>query len=459
MSAATPLSAPAFADLLDRLGPFEARPRLAVAVSGGADSLALALLVGDWAAARGGSLLALTVDHRLRAGSAEEAARTAQRLAAAGIRHRVLAWAGEKPATGIQAAARAARYRLLAAACAEEGALHLLVAHHRDDQAETVLQRLARGSGVDGLAAMAAVVEMEGLRLLRPLLDVDPARLRATLAARGVGWIEDPSNANPLFARVRLRKLLPALAAEGIGADRLAATARAQGRAREALEAATARLMAEAVALDPRGFARLDPEPLRRATEELALRALAGVARSIGGGPPPRLGRLERLRAELLAPRPRRRSFAGCLFLPHAGLLLTCREPAAAAPPLPVRGGQAVRWDGRFQVRLSGAGSGWIGALGPAGLAEMRRQGIKVLLPAVVAHGLPALSDENGVCAVPALGYKRRSGIAVAALAHAPARPLAGWPGALVPAEEGIMSSEARGASPPAGGTRQGWAV
>ena len=170
-----------FSALLDALGPFERRPALAAAVSGGPDSMALALLARDWAAARDGSLLALIVDHGLRAGSAGEAALTVGRLAEAGICARILPWAGAKPATGIQAAARAARYRLLQSACRSAGILHLLLAHHADDQAETVALRRQRGSGRDGQAGMAAIREVEDLRLLRPLLATAKARLAATL--------------------------------------------------------------------------------------------------------------------------------------------------------------------------------------------------------------------------------------------------------------------------------------
>ena len=162
-SADSPIGAAEFAALLDPLGPFEPAPLLAVGVSGGADSLALVLLADRWARARRGSVLALTVDHALRDGSAAEAAQVGHWLAARGIAHEVLRWDGPKPATAIQETARAARYRLLGQRCAGTGILHLLLAHHRDDQAETVLLRRAQGSGRDGLAGMAAIRETDQL--------------------------------------------------------------------------------------------------------------------------------------------------------------------------------------------------------------------------------------------------------------------------------------------------------
>src|SRR5438067_8728243 len=131
-------------------------------------------------------------------------------MAARGIEHHVLAWSGPKPATGVQEAARAARYRLLAEWCRAQGCLHLLTAHHREDQAETHLIRRRAGSGIDGLAGMAAVRELPGCRLVRPLLSVPRARLAALLAAEGQPFLQDPSTLNPAFERARLR-LQPAV--------------------------------------------------------------------------------------------------------------------------------------------------------------------------------------------------------------------------------------------------------
>ena len=199
------LTAESFATLMAPFAPFETRPVLAVAVSGGRDSLALALLAGEWSMARGGHVVGLIVDHGLRTGATAEAVATRDLLARHDIDADILHWTGAKPTHGLQEAARAARYELLFGACRERGILHLLVAHHAGDQAETVAMRAARGSGPDGMAGMAALVERRYARLLRPLLAVPRARLTATLEARGVTWIEDPSNRDPRFERARLR--------------------------------------------------------------------------------------------------------------------------------------------------------------------------------------------------------------------------------------------------------------
>jgi tRNA(Ile)-lysidine synthase len=210
-----------FAALMARFAPFEARPHLAIAVSGGADSLALALLADAWARPHGGLVTALTVDHRLRPGSADEAAQVALWLRRRSIAQATLVRDGPGFAGDVQAEARAARYRLLEGWCEGAGVLHLLTGHHREDQAETVLLRLARGSGLDGLAGIPAVTERRDCRILRPLLAIPRARLAATLEAQGQAWVEDPSNRDPAYARVRLRQAEAVLAAEGLTAARL----------------------------------------------------------------------------------------------------------------------------------------------------------------------------------------------------------------------------------------------
>jgi tRNA(Ile)-lysidine synthase len=192
---------------LAAIGGFESRPAVAVAVSGGPDSLALMLLADRWARRHGGVAWGLTVDHGLRPESAAETRVVAGWLAARNIPHETLTWDAAKPASGIQEAAREARYRLLAEWCRRRGVLHLLTAHHREDQAETYLIRRRAGSGPDGLAAMSAARELPGCRLVRPLLAVPRARLGALLAAEGQPFLSDPSNANPAFERSRLRQI------------------------------------------------------------------------------------------------------------------------------------------------------------------------------------------------------------------------------------------------------------
>jgi tRNA(Ile)-lysidine synthase len=276
------LTSGAFARLMAPFAPFENHPVLAVAVSGGRDSLALALLANDWARARSGAIVALIVDHGLRTAAACEAEATREMLARRGIEAAILRWNGAKPTHGLQEAARAARYGLLFEACRERAILHLLVAHHADDQAETVAMRAARGSGADGLAGMAALVEQRHARLLRPLLPVPRAWLTATLEALGIAWIDDPSNADPRFERVRLRT-----AGEIEPHDETAGDLRAAREGRLARAAVDVLEIDDELALDRASFGRL--------SVDVKAGLLSRVVQAVGGRDhPPRRERLDR---------------------------------------------------------------------------------------------------------------------------------------------------------------------
>lgn len=420
-----PLTDDDFDALMTGLGPFERAPHLACAVSGGADSLALALFARAWAERRGGRVTALTVDHGLRPESGDEARQVGDWLEPAGITHRVLAWEGAKPTTNVQQAAREARYGLLGRWCRLNGVLHLLLGHSRDDQAETLLLRLGAGSGPDGLAAMAAVRETPDVRVIRPLLGVSGASLRAALRQRGQPWIEDPSNRDQRFARVRVRR---AIAAGGLDPADLARAAGRFGRVRWALEASASALLADAVRIHPAGFARLRLATLAEAPDELSLRALARVIAAVGGRlHGPRLDRLERLHGRLLAGRAGEHfsaTLGGCRVVVGAGAMpgtvWVCRESRGLPEPLPARPGLDVVWDNRFAVRFAAtagrARNPLLAALGAKGWSEIvgrHRALAGAPLPAVARPSLPALVDDLGVAAVPHLDYRRDDGAGV----------------------------------------------
>ena len=292
---------------MSAVGAFESRPRVAVAVSGGPDSLALLLLAHRWAGARGGSAIGLSVDHRLRPESPSEIRQVHRWLKARGLPHHTLVWRHQSlPTGGLQVRAREERYRLLTRWCRGRGILHLALAHHAGDQAETVMMRLARGSGVDGLAGMSAVLAHDGVRLIRPLLLVDPDRLRATLRAVGQPWIEDPSNNNLGFERVRWRRFIPP--------EQRVPMARAAGeigRERVEREWRLAEILASA-SIEAAGHLSLPLEPLLTAAPEQALAALSRCLIAVGGRlHPARRENLERLLANLAAGGPAR-TLGGC---------------------------------------------------------------------------------------------------------------------------------------------------
>jgi tRNA(Ile)-lysidine synthase len=409
VNAAAPLGDAEFAALLGTFGPFEARPRLAIGVSGGADSLALALLANRWARERGGEVVALTVDHGLRPGSDAEAVRVGEWLAAHQVSHRVLSWLGPKPSTGIQDAARAARRDLLFAHCRAAGILHLLLGHQRDDQAETLLLRLAADSGRDGLAAISRIVEMPHVRLIRPLLDVPHARLAATLSARGQSWVEDPSNRNQRFGRVTARQMLGA-------AGDVSETVRAFGGERTEREAEIAALLARVAAIYPEGYAQLDGPALCAAAPEISGRALARVLMTIGGGAyPPREARLERLHHMIrTGTLTAGRTLAGCRVIARRGHLLVVREPAAAVATVPISAAGTYSWDDRFVINVAGAAAPEgtsiqaLGTVGWAAVAATCKSLRKLTVSAAARLVLPALCDLEGVREVPHLLYRRQ---------------------------------------------------
>lgn len=286
-----------FADL-------QAFPVIALAVSGGPDSTALMLLAARWrdALTTKPKLVAVTVDHGLRKESKGEAAAVARLARKLNIPHRTVRWNGRKPSTGVQEKARAARYRLLGEAAQRAGAAHILTAHTLDDQAETVLIRMSRGSGLTGLGAMTRIAPLppDGkslVVLVRPLLDITKARLIATLDIAKIPYADDPSNRNPRFARSRLRGVMGALAEEGLDATHFAQLARRLKRAEGAIEAAVDRAMNElTVELSPPGSLCIEASRFADLPAEIALRLLGRAVARAGDEGPVELGKLEALK-------------------------------------------------------------------------------------------------------------------------------------------------------------------
>jgi tRNA(Ile)-lysidine synthase len=349
-----------FAASMARLGPFGPAPVLAVGASGGADSTALALLTRDWAAARGGRVVALIVDHGLRPGSAADAALTWRRLAERGVQGQVLTLSGLPAGARLQEAARAARHAALAAAARAAGSAFLLLGHHAADQAETAAMRAARGAG--GLEAMAGWTARDDVLLLRPLLGVVPDALRVFLRAQRMDWVEDPSNHDEKFERVRTR-----LAGAGMPP--------ADPAPRLAAEHAAADFLARHVTLRPEGFAVIR-------TETMPARALGALLRTVSGGRYAPDGARTAALAQRLAPA----SLGGAVLARSEkfGGWIVAREPAACGPNLPAAANTV--WDRRFRLLATVAGA-QIGALGDA--AAQHRKTFDV--PSVVLRGLPCL--------------------------------------------------------------------
>jgi tRNA(Ile)-lysidine synthase len=304
---------------------------LLIAVSGGPDSTALLLMAAEWARRRGRTRIeAATVDHGLRSESVEEAKAVAALCARLGVAHCILQWKGAKPASRLQERAREARYRLLIGHAKAIGADALLTAHHADDQAETVLFRLLRGSGVAGLRGMELMTTREGMTIARPLIGLKKRDLIAFAEAHGAPFVDDPSNADPRFARTRLRALLARLGEEGLDAEALDRLARRAGETEQALAHLTAEVEAR---LGPEET--IDVRALYAAPIAIVQRILTRRIAAAGGRDPSRIGleKIEALALSLRAALRERHAYAanvgGALVrLTVKGRLSVAPEPA-----------------------------------------------------------------------------------------------------------------------------------
>lgn len=407
-AAEQPIGAEEAAELLR---PLEGPSSIALCVSGGPDSMALLALASAWARSGGSRprLHVLTVDHGLRDGSAAEAAGVVAAAGSLGIDARVLTWIGAKPEAGIEAAAREARYGLLVAAARRLGASHLVIAHHLDDQAETFLMRLARGSGPFGLAAMRGEIDLGGVTLFRPLLGVSKARLIATAEAAGLAYVRDPMNEDARFERTRWRSLMPALAAEGLDARRLGLAANRMARVADALDHYATALMSRSVAVDDLAVARLDRAAYAAEPVEVRLRLLTRLLSALGGGRsyPPRLEHLETLDAALTGQAGegglKRRTLARVVVEARSGAAAVFyREIGRAAPePLAVGESFAGVWDNRFAVSIEDARNEGLT------IAPLGREGLLALdsappsVPRAALMALPSLRRGTRVLAAP----------------------------------------------------------
>jgi tRNA(Ile)-lysidine synthase len=285
------------ADLAAVFGPWQQASGILLGVSGGPDSVALMLLAVEWVRGCGlpPPIYVATVDHGLRNESRGEAEKVASWAASLGLPHVILNWEGTKPESRLQERAREARYSLLAQYAGRVGASHVMTAHHADDQAETILFRLLRGSGISGLAGMQGSSERHGVILARPLLDFTKAELLAVCESKTHPFIRDPSNHDLTFARTRIRQFNGFFAEKGLDRKALIRLGRRAARADAAL---TQRTLAVTAALDARrelGVFRADISSLAGEPEEIILRFLADELKLINGGKPIRLDRLESL--------------------------------------------------------------------------------------------------------------------------------------------------------------------
>ena len=393
------------------------RKGLLLAVSGGRDSTALMVLASRWKADNKPpcAMMVATVDHGLRPEAEAETRLVAENAQSLGLDCRILKTTINRDDGGpdhignIQARARQARYRCLADTAIECGFDTIVTAHHREDQAETFLLRLARGSGVYGLGAMQDFsrlfgVEHDDIALARPLLTVGRADLESLVDDCGLSWVDDPSNEDMAFARVRIRSVTPVLAETGLTADRLAETAARLQRAGEALDHYASAHLKSNVAFDDFGSAVVDIDPFLDAPAETALRALGRLLQAVGGSEyTPRMDRLEglmsALREALRNSASMRRTLNGCVAdLRESELRLYREWGRSGLEQSKVKPGTRAVWDRRFRVEIPSDMPGE-SVVAPLGAQRTLFRGLAK--PAIL-QTIPVLYRDGEIVAVPA---------------------------------------------------------
>lgn len=394
---------------------------IAVAVSGGADSMALLLLLREWYLnlmsldGEPPRIHVLTVDHGLRPEAADETAWVKNEAEKLGFNCVVLKWLGEKPRSGIQEEARKARYNLMADWCRQNHIPAILTAHHMDDQAETVIMRLARGAGVKGLAGVSGHYLWGDMNIIRPLLNISKAQLKWYLKDRDQKWIEDPGNSSDNFERVRIRKSLPVLKEFNIDTVQLARTAARLRRAENALDSWTEKTLRKSLICMPEGLVTVNWRCFQEVPEEIQLRVLSKALKVVGGRKnDPSLSGLEDQHAELIRKGNFVTTLSGCIIQREKTKLIISREVRGNdSHQVNIEPGDRILWDNRFEVSLSSdAASGYsIGFLTESGYLKLLDNNLQtsslpeLLLQKLVRNSLPALFQNNLPVCVPALHY------------------------------------------------------
>ncbi len=398
-----------FLRTMGTLGPFEKAPHIAVALSGGGDSIALTHLANEWIKSVGGRITALTVDHGLRNGSHSEAQAVGLWMKALDVSHQILSWEGQKPRSQIQALARQARYNLLEGWCKENAVLHLFLAHTQNDQAETFMMRKNHGSGPDGLAAMSQIVEFANCRILRPLLAEGTEDLRVFLKEQKASWVEDPSNQDEKYEQVRTRLRIQD---EKISCRDIAVLAAQFGMCRIDRSKELSALIACAVNLDPLGFAFIDLSRISNVSDDLVLRFFARLLTTIGGRSfGPSQGQLEPRLFEFLDKEVSSFTCSGCQVIRKRDGCLVVREQRGLPMPVRVQSGQTIHWDNRFRMTFGPVLSMCKGDAVVRPIKNADWVNVKLLMDKtmpmkmgiVVCRSLPVICDDCGIFAVPHL--------------------------------------------------------
>lgn len=387
---------------------------IAIAVSGGADSMALTLLANEWAKKNNCKITALTVNHAIRKESKSEAEQVSKWLQQKNIEHHILKWQGGNKTSNIQSNARDARYRLMTDFCKSNNIPNLLVAHNKEDQAENVLLRLMRGSGVDGLCGMKNKTNIGKIDIYRPLLNTAKAELRKFIKQQKQQWIEDPSNKDDKYARSRVRKFIESNDDSRLLINRLIDTAENITRSKSYIDEKIADDFAYVSQIMPEGYAILDADALCNLHIEAQYKILSKLIKNIGGSYyKPRFEKIITLHKNILNGTDA--TLGGCNVFKSkkkndSGKIYITREVSSIPCPLDVKSNSEIIWDERFCCNIGNLGIDnlRVGALGKEGFAQICKENPslkKIKLPKQVIYSIPALKTLEKTLSAPHIGY------------------------------------------------------
>jgi tRNA(Ile)-lysidine synthase len=436
----SPVTPSEFDCLMSSIGYFEPNPTIAVATSGGADSMALLLLANEWSISKNGRIISLTVNHRLRPEADDETNQVSNWCAQHGIEHYTLYWEHDFTITSsVQESARNARYKLMTDWCVENNILHLLLAHHLEDQVETLFFRLARGSNMDGLSAMAAQTIISGVRLIRPFLQINKSRLIETLKFKDQKWIEDPSNLNSQYTRVHIRKQLLELVNRHDINQRSGQVISKFSKFRYSKQNELVSQITNGIGIFPEGYGLIDTSKFSLIETHTSAKILGKLIVALNGRHyPPRSQKLLKL-AELIKNYniSKKYNIGGLIFeiLP-VNHIIVYREAKCIEKPCNIYSKTPILWDDRFIVKWSANDVATtclqLRALGTEGLMQLKKAAPCLLnnqVPARVLRTMPSLWLLEQLVSVPHINYINNSAgvkICKVNIKLSPVKPLAG---------------------------------
>ena len=396
---------------------------IALAVSGGPDSTAMMQIAALSKKLKNSNVTVIVVDHGLREESKNEANIVGQNAKLLGFKFKILKWDGVKPKTRIQEIARKTRYKLMTSWCKKKGIEKLFLAHHLDDQVETFLMRLGKGSGVDGLAVMNYVTEISSLKLVRPFLEIPKTRFIKILSITNLEWISDPSNFNSDYKRSRIRKILPILSKEGINSKQIGLVIKRMRSAKDALNTQTNILLKKYLSNVDNVAYFLNKELLKDVKEkEILLRVLEKIFMNISGSIyPPRRNKLENIISWILKNNNiKAKTLTGVVVRKRKSELIFYREPDDCYKSVNIRPltSRYSCWDDRFFLKANKSNDLQIRALGDVGIKILKeekilkRQGFQNV-PLSAWKTVPGVWSKKRLISVPTLGYCKQKDLKI----------------------------------------------